>query len=585
MLPFRQASFLATVLVIGASAWSSASVTPKWSVAELTGFADVIVTGRVERVASGWDPAVDTIYTYVTVDVDDVLKGPVGRGRLVIKQLGGAADAMNLTVFDQATFIVGEQVLLYLEARPRDGSLYTSALWQGKWRIEEQRGERMAARFEPPGHRSASPVDRQSLAAARVKSAAIGGGSTAHVEVAPIDEPSRAVRSYALLGPYRYLFSPIVEVQAGGQLGLPGGGVAEIQAAIAKWNAAGSSFRYTLGSASGPPRCASQQLGNSRVTISFSDPCGEISNSGGTLAIGGSYFFPSGGGTVNGQVFGRAFEGFVINNDSPAALNLLRQAGCFGDVQLHELGHVLGLDHSADRAAIMFPSIDSSCSGGAHNLSPDDIAGVQFIYPPGSVILPSLSPTGLQVGVNGTTSITVTFNPIEGTDAASGGVTYRLDFRQASGGPIVTSIMTKSIINILPLAPGTLGTYLVTVTAIVAAGAGPPSAPAVFTIGAGPVEFTSGDGGPCAGPPSAPVVTGGVAGGTATATWPGVAGATGYLLSAGTSIGATNLYPLTFIGTNNVATATGLPAGFAAWVRVIAVNACGHSVPTDYFIH
>jgi hypothetical protein len=56
-------------------------------------------------------------------------------------------------------------------------------------------------------------------------------------------------------------------------------------------------------------------------------------------------------------------------------------------------------------------------------------------------------------------------------------------------------------------------------------------------------------------------------------------------LSAGTSIGATNLYPLTFIGTNNVATATGLPAGFAAWVRVIAVNACGHSVPTDYFIH
>lgn len=45
-------------------------------------------------------------------------------------------------------------------------------------------------------------------------------------------------------------------------------------------------------------------------------------------------------------------------------------------VAIHELGHALGLRHSSDPNAIMFPTY----SGPNHNLGADDIAGIQAIY-------------------------------------------------------------------------------------------------------------------------------------------------------------------------------------------------------------
>jgi hypothetical protein len=45
-------------------------------------------------------------------------------------------------------------------------------------------------------------------------------------------------------------------------------------------------------------------------------------------------------------------------------------------VAIHELGHALGLRHSTDRDAMMFPTY----SGPRHTLGADDIAGIQSIY-------------------------------------------------------------------------------------------------------------------------------------------------------------------------------------------------------------
>jgi hypothetical protein len=574
----RAALISALVAMISASvtSWADASINPKWSATELADFSDVILTGRVESVASGWDPAVNTIYTYVVVDVDDVFKGPVSRGRIVVKQLGGVAGSVGLTVFDQPTFEVGEAVLLYLEVRPRDGSLYTSSLWQGKWTIEGD----TAVRFEPAGHRSAMPVDRLQLDEVRSQGAAIDVDAATAVNVAPADAAAAVSQPFTLLGPFRYLFNPPVDVQSGGQSGLAGGGFAEIQTSIAEWNGAGASFQFSLGSTNGAARCSSQFLGNSRATISFNDPCGEISNAGGTLAIGGSYFStqPGAGGTVNGQAFMRALEGFVVNNDSAVALNLLRQSGCFHDIQLHELGHVLGLNHTPDNTAIMFASVNPTCQARANTLGNDDIAGIRFIYPStGGLTPPGSAPSNLAVAVNGTTSITVSFNAVNAVSASepSAATSYRLDFRQTVGGPVVASISTSTTSTTIPLPPGTLGTFNVTATGVNSAGAGPTSAPVSFTIGGS---------GPCTGPPASPVVSGGVVGGTATVQWPQVPGATSYILSAGTNQGGTNLFPTTNIGLNNQVQATGLPAGFTAWVRVIAVNACGQSAPRDFFV-
>ena len=46
---------------------------------------------------------------------------------------------------------------------------------------------------------------------------------------------------------------------------------------------------------------------------------------------------------------------------------------------MHEFGHVLGLDHSSDRDAIMFPYYPDFYHPNL-NLEPDDIAGIQSLY-------------------------------------------------------------------------------------------------------------------------------------------------------------------------------------------------------------
>lgn len=553
---------------------AEASAGPKWSTSQLAEFADVVVAGRVEAVASGWDPAVGAIYTYVTIDVSEVLKGAVG-GRIVIKQMGGVADGYGLMVFDQATFAVGEEVLVYLETRPRDGTLYTSALWQGKWTIQTTAsGERLAVREQPP-HDRGMAADVQRLANAR-EEAAMAPVRGARINVAPVEGPASASEPFALLGPFRWLSPPVVDVQAGGQPGLDGGGISQLIAAGTAWNGAGTGTRFLAGSSSVGPGCSEPPRGDARVRISFMDPCEEIGDSGGTLAIGGAWFDTGigSGGTNNGQSFHRAFEGFVINNDSTNALGPLTVPNCFQEVELHELGHVLGLGHSSDPAAIMYATLPDNCTRSpARPLAADDVQGLHFIYGGPVLTPPSSAPTNVQVVVNGTTSITVSWNPVSSYSAGapSAASSYRLDFRQSPSGPILATVSASGTSITIPLPSGIAGTFYVTVTGINSAGAGPSSSPVAFTIG-------------CTGPPPAVSgLQGGVSAGVAFVNWSASAGATHFIVQAGTMQGGANLYPPTNIGASTGASAP-VPAGFQAWVRVVAVNACGSSAPADVFI-
>src|SRR4051812_32604660 len=101
-----------------------ADINPRWSDDQLAGFSAAIVSGRVVGIGTGRDIATSAVHTYVTVAVDTVFKGDIPERRIIVKQLGGRIGDQAAVVFGQATFAVGENVLLYLEVRPRDRTLY-----------------------------------------------------------------------------------------------------------------------------------------------------------------------------------------------------------------------------------------------------------------------------------------------------------------------------------------------------------------------------------------------------------------------------------------------------------------------------
>jgi len=86
--------------------------------------------------------------------------------------------------------------------------------------------------------------------------------------------------------------------------------------------------------------------------------------------------------------------------------------GCTGgvyieDFAVHEFGHALGLSHSADPNATMYPST-TNCLQNWRTLESDDRLAIEFLYPPGTAVGPPLAPANLsaQLVAIGTAALT-----------------------------------------------------------------------------------------------------------------------------------------------------------------------------------
>lgn len=144
----RAALCLGILVVVARVA--TADVAPKWTDAQLVGFSEVIVRGRVTSVRVARDDRVRAPYTYVALNVAEVLKGDAPDRRIVLKQLGGRIGSTALQIAGQPTFAVGDDVFVFLEVRPRDRTLTTTAQWQGKFNIlPDGSGHAVATRHDP----------------------------------------------------------------------------------------------------------------------------------------------------------------------------------------------------------------------------------------------------------------------------------------------------------------------------------------------------------------------------------------------------------------------------------------------------
>ena len=395
----------------------------QWTDDELTQFSDVIAHGNVVGVESRWDYEVDAIYTHVTIELRDVMKGAAQSGEfLEIKQLGGQVGNLVMGIGGQAYFVLGEEAVFFLETRPRDGTFYTSALWQGKFLVE----------------RTTDNPDGMAVRSATANLAAPGGGSSYVVDsrvLRPWKEEIRAwtstrarPRRDAWFDPFDMPALPAIptfsdwfddDLESGfgeftnldpakprwhggtvastwhkkGEKLTPGKGHTQVAAAAAAWKNRRSSIAIVAkkGRVTRRKGCSYTFTNDLKILVSFKDRCrargpqflregfslgGEISNTGGTLGIGGGFWFP-------GAPFSRFAHGFVItNSDHPGFTAFFRSVNCFQALIMHEYGHAIGLGHSPKRRAIMFASTAfPRCVTTVPKIGRDDKRGIKRLYP------------------------------------------------------------------------------------------------------------------------------------------------------------------------------------------------------------
>jgi hypothetical protein len=411
-------AWLALPLLLLIAGNAVGSVVVRLSDESLAAKADVIVSGQVVRIQSMWNRERTSIHSYITVSVEEHLAGGLGVGEITFRELGGQVGGTRAWINGAPSFRTGEDVLLFL-SRGKDGVLHTTGLFQGKFSLiwDAVRGSRRAQRdFSHAGTvvlgEKLGPVkeDReysafreriQALTAERGKGKA-RGVVTLPAEVTGRASEAQNIAAFELFGvawdnsdfPIGFKFSSTT------QLGAPGGGIPETEAGMAAWSAIpGSAASMFNAGLSSPRRIL---LCDGRNTINFNDPFDELPDDG-TLALGGGCADDS----------GRFVEGDITFNDDFLSVSIFAEPGCFQATATHELGHTLGLGHSSDPNALMFPFIsDDKCASPFPRS--DDIAGVQFLYgSSGPPVGPLAAPTGVSASAIGN-QVTIEFNAVEG---------------------------------------------------------------------------------------------------------------------------------------------------------------------------
>jgi len=130
-------------LLLAASPVQATVVSPM-TMDDLARQADVIVRAAVVSRHAAWDGEGRFIHTYTELRVTQAWKGPAAHGEtLWVRQLGGTVGADALLLAGNASFEVGEDVIVYLHREAALGLHFVVGMAQGKLSVQ---GDGPAAR-------------------------------------------------------------------------------------------------------------------------------------------------------------------------------------------------------------------------------------------------------------------------------------------------------------------------------------------------------------------------------------------------------------------------------------------------------
>ena len=116
-----------------------ASVLVKLSLSEMTARAEHVLVGRVEKVTSQFVTGQDgMIWTEVYIRCARSIRGVREGEVLKVRHLGGTVGELGQKVFGEASYRMGEEVLILAEER--EGTYFSIGMAQGKFHVDRSNG-------------------------------------------------------------------------------------------------------------------------------------------------------------------------------------------------------------------------------------------------------------------------------------------------------------------------------------------------------------------------------------------------------------------------------------------------------------
>ena len=420
---------MATTLVLAAAAAARATTIPYLTDSELIAVSDRVVHGRVVEVRTESGPGA-TIHTVARIAVIEDFTG-VGDAVIEVREIGGELNGRRMFVPGAATYLVGQEVVLCLEETGQ-ATLRSVAMSFAKFDVFPTAGGAaimlrqgggahvLGAPLADTGLRT--PAGFRSLVTSVKGTAPIRPLGAGVVGAGMAGDGGPVSENFTLLGggirwnqvdsgvSIAWYRSPDAPAPVSS-----GNGVAEMLTALQTWTTPASgaitlAYSGTRSAAGQDPYCSPVNAGVGLV--SFEDPLDEIGS--GVLAVGGGCATSTGAKYVNGTFFSSFSHGFVVFNDAAQIGSTYKTSTNYTRILAHELGHAIGLGHtptsqSGATSNLMYPSCCSGQMPVPPAMGPDDLDGLEFIYPVAGDCTYSLSPTSAQMpSVGGFAGVTIT---------------------------------------------------------------------------------------------------------------------------------------------------------------------------------